>query len=38
MTADELGRALSFACRCAAFTCTRMGADPPRSGDVAWPA
>ena len=38
MTADELRRALSFACRCAAFTCTRMGADPPRSNEVAWPA
>ena len=38
MTADELRRALSFACRCAALTCTRMGADPPRSGEVAWPS
>ena len=37
MTAEELRRALSFACRCAALTCTRMGADPPRSGEVAWP-
>ena len=38
MTADELRRALSFACRCAALTCTRIGADPPRRGEVAWPA
>lgn len=36
MTADELRHALSFACRCAAVTCTRIGADPPRSADVAW--
>jgi fructokinase len=32
---DELGRALSFASSCAAFTCGRAGADPPRQGDVA---
>jgi fructokinase len=38
VTADELRGALSFACRCAALTCTRMGADPPRSAEVAWPA
>jgi len=38
IAADELRRALNFACRCAAVTCTRMGADPPRSGEVAWPA
>jgi fructokinase len=38
VTADELRRALSFACRCAALTCARMGADPPRSAEVAWPA
>jgi fructokinase len=37
MTAEELRRALAFACRCAAITCTRMGADPPRSAEVAWP-
>jgi fructokinase len=37
VTADELRQALSFACRCAALTCTRMGADPPRSAEVAWP-
>jgi fructokinase len=35
--ADELRRALLFACNCAALTCTRIGADPPRSGEVAWP-
>jgi fructokinase len=29
-TADELRRALSFATKCAAFTCGRAGADPPR--------
>jgi fructokinase len=33
---DELRCALSFACRCAALTCTRVGADPPRSGEVDW--
>jgi fructokinase len=38
IAADELHRALFFACRCAALTCTRMGADPPRSSEVAWPA
>lgn len=35
----ELTRALAFACRCAAFTCTRAGADPPRSRELpagAW--
>jgi fructokinase len=39
ITAAELKRALAFACRCAAFTCTRQGADPPRSGELpadAW--
>jgi fructokinase len=35
-SADELRHALSFACRCAALTCTRIGADPPRSSEVAW--
>ncbi|MBR0693940.1 carbohydrate kinase [Bradyrhizobium lablabi] len=41
ITAAELRRALSFACKCAAFTCTRAGADPPRSGELPaddWPA
>jgi fructokinase len=33
--ATELQRALSFACECAAVTCTRAGADPPRRGEVA---
>jgi fructokinase len=39
ITAPELERALAFACRCAAFTCTRAGADPPRSRELpadAW--
>jgi fructokinase len=30
----ELRRALSFASHCAAFTCGRAGADPPRATDV----
>jgi fructokinase len=30
----ELRRALSFASTCAAFTCGRAGADPPRESDV----
>jgi fructokinase len=34
MNADELDRALSFASTCAAFTCGRAGADPPRRSDV----
>lgn len=34
MSRPELERALSFACRCAAFTCTRAGADPPRSREL----
>jgi fructokinase len=33
--ADQLRKALSFACRCAALTCTRPGADPPRRSEVA---
>jgi fructokinase len=32
--ADELRRALSFASVCAAITCGRAGADPPRRSDV----
>ena len=32
---DELRRVLSFACQCAAVTCTRAGADPPRFSEVA---
>jgi len=33
-SANELRRALGFACQCAAITCTRAGADPPRYSDV----
>jgi fructokinase len=35
MNSEELCRALSFASICAAFTCGRAGADPPRQVDVA---
>jgi fructokinase len=35
MSADELRRALSFAARCAAITCSRPGADPPRRAEIA---
>ena len=31
---DELDRVLSFAASCAAFTCGRAGADPPRRSEV----
>jgi fructokinase len=34
ITSGELSRALSFATDCAAFTCGRAGADPPRASDV----
>src|SRR5947208_8400691 len=34
MNSEQLGRALSFASTCAAFTCGRAGADPPRQSDV----
>jgi fructokinase len=34
-TADELRGVLSFASLCAAFTCGRAGADPPRRSDVS---
>ncbi|VIO69431.1 Fructokinase [Bradyrhizobium ivorense] len=34
ISAAELERALTFACKCAAFTCTRAGADPPRSREL----
>jgi len=34
MNSGELGRVLSFAASCAAFTCTRAGADPPRRSEV----
>ncbi|MFT4119566.1 carbohydrate kinase family protein [Bradyrhizobium sp.] len=33
--ADELRRALAFAANCAGLTCTRPGADPPWSHEVA---
>jgi len=33
-TSEELGRVLSFASHCAAFTCSRAGADPPRASEV----
>jgi fructokinase len=35
ISADELRRALSFAARCAAITCSRPGADPPRRAEIA---
>ena len=35
MSRDELRRALSFAATCAAVTCTRPGADPPRLAEVS---
>jgi fructokinase len=34
LPAAELKHVLLFACRCAAFTCTREGADPPRSHEL----
>jgi len=34
ITPGELSRVLSFAADCAAFTCGRAGADPPRASDV----
>jgi fructokinase len=34
LTADELGRAMRFAAACAAITCGRPGADPPRLAEV----
>jgi fructokinase len=34
MNSDELRRVLSFASICAAFTCGRAGADPPRIADI----
>jgi fructokinase len=33
-SADELRRALCFAVTCAAFTCGRAGADPPRAAEL----
>jgi fructokinase len=34
MNSGELARAVSFAAACAAFTCGRAGADPPRQSDM----
>jgi fructokinase len=34
MNSDELCRALSFASACAAVTCGRAGADPPRQAEI----
>jgi fructokinase len=34
MDADELTHALTFASACAAFTCTRRGADPPCLSEI----
>jgi fructokinase len=34
INSDELDRVLSFAASCAAFTCGRAGADPPRRSEV----
>jgi fructokinase len=34
MSSDELRRVLTFAAACAAFTCGRAGADPPRFGEL----
>jgi fructokinase len=32
--AGQIRRALAFATKCAAITCTRQGADPPRFAEV----
>jgi fructokinase len=34
MTADELHCVVAFATKCAAFTCGRRGADPPRLSEI----
>jgi fructokinase len=34
MNSDELRRVLEFAAGCAAFTCGRAGADPPRRDEI----
>ena len=34
LSADQLNRALTFATACAAFTCRRPGADPPRFSEI----
>ncbi|MGY4290507.1 fructokinase [Bradyrhizobium sp. LM2.7] len=36
ISTEELRRALSFAANCAGLTCTRPGADPPWSHEIAW--
>ncbi|WBL81201.1 carbohydrate kinase [Bradyrhizobium xenonodulans] len=36
ISTDELRHALFFAANCAGLTCTRPGADPPWSHEVAW--
>lgn len=36
MDGEELRRALGFAAACAAITCSRVGADPPRRSEVAF--
>jgi fructokinase len=35
ISAEELRKALWFASQCAALTCTRAGADPPRRSEMA---
>jgi fructokinase len=35
ISADELRKAFSFACQCAAVTCSRPGADPPYRSEIA---
>jgi fructokinase len=34
MNSDELRRVLTFAAACAAITCGRAGADPPRRAEI----
>jgi fructokinase len=34
LSRDELHRVLAFAMACAAITCGRVGADPPRRADL----
>lgn len=36
MSAEQLQFVMTFAAKCAAFTCTRQGADPPRASDIDW--
>ncbi len=37
LTRDAVVRALSYAARASAVTCSRAGADPPWAADLAWP-